>query len=83
MPQKNGLAEGIAISGLTDELESAQYSTAVGLIMWGARNPGTSRQKKMPTLSLPNAGSFGRIASNLPLKNILPKVAGFIKSFLP
>lgn len=83
MPQNNGLAEEIVISGLTDELESAQYSTAVGLIMWGAKNPGTSHLKKMPTLSLPNVGSFGRIASNLPLKNFLPKVAGFIKSFLP
>lgn len=71
------------LSGLIDELATSQFSTCVGLIMWGAKNPSGVHTKKISTLSLPNVAGFGRIASNLPLKNILPKLADFIKSFLP
>ncbi len=83
LPNTNAGVNAVSISGLTDELESPQYATCVGLIMWGAKNPATAHARKIPTFSLPNAGGFGRIAANLPLKNLLPKLAGFIKSFLP
>lgn len=71
------------LTGLIEELISPQFSTSVGLILYGAKNPSGSNTKKFPTFSLPNVGGFGRIASNLPLKGLLQKVTNFIKGFLP
>ncbi|MCL4397590.1 cell division protein FtsA [Patescibacteria group bacterium] len=72
-----------ALTGLIDELVSPQYSTAVGLILYGAKDTGTNSVHKLPSLSLPNIGGFGRIAQSLPLKNFLPKLGNFVKGFLP
>ncbi len=67
--------EDLKLTGLIEELESPSYATGVGLILYGSRN--------LPSKPLPNFGGFGRLAGNLPLKNILPKVADFFKNFLP
>lgn len=77
MPCRTGkpFGEDTTISGLIDELVSPQFATSVGLIIYGAKNPAM--------LPLPNFSGFGRIGQMLPLKNLLPKMATFIKSFLP
>lgn len=75
--------EEIKMTGLIEELESPSYSTSVGLILYGSKNMNASYSKKSTSISLPNFGGFGRLAENLPLKNILPKVADFFKNFLP
>lgn len=68
--------------GLIEELASPQYATSVGLILYGAVH-GKETHASKPSLSLPNMGQFGKMAQNLPLKGILPKVIGFFKNFLP
>ena len=65
------------LTGLTDELNSPQYSTSVGLIIYGVKNPAPGHSRKISSLSLPNIGGFGRIAQ------VLPKIKEFVKSFLP
>ncbi len=82
-PGEGGGNASATLSGLIDELTPAQYSVSVGLILYGAKNTGTSSARKLPSLSLPNVGGFGRIAQSLPLKNIAPKLVNFIKGFLP
>lgn len=74
---------GIYLTGLTEELNSPQFSTSVGLIFYGARLGSKAPASRPTSLSLPNWGGFGRLAQNLPVKNILSKVTNFLKGFLP
>ncbi len=86
MPCRTGMPfgdESTSITGLIDELVSPQYATSVGLILYGTKNSNKMYSRKTTSFSLPNMDGFGRIVKSLPLKNFLPKVTGFIKSFLP
>lgn len=79
MPCRLGFPlEDLKMTGLTQELESPSYSTSVGLIFYGSKNNNLSTPK-----SLPSFDGFGRLLKNLPQKNILPRMVGFFKNFLP
>ncbi len=68
-PARLGHAEGL--SGLTDEVDSPVFATASGLILYAAKsNPA-------PQFALPV------LAKGLPLKGILARGVGLLKSFLP
>lgn len=63
------------LSGLTDELVSPQFSTSVGLVLYGAKQERSSKYvSKTPTISLPKFEGFAKIAE---------KVKKLLKSFLP
>lgn len=73
MPCRIGVPlEDLKLTGLIEELTSSQFATSVGLILYGTKNP-----------ALPSSPKFDRLLPNLPVKNLLPKLTGFIKSFLP
>lgn len=73
MPCRVGVPLGdLELTGLIEELTAPQFATSVGLVLYGA---------KIPSLSKPER--FDRLAQRLPVKNLLPKLTGFIKSFLP
>lgn len=74
MPARIGFPEGVA--GLVDEVKSPEFSTGVGLILYGAQNIGqASRRTSFKKIS----GLFSKI----PVKGAANKVINFIKSFLP
>jgi cell division protein FtsA len=73
MPVRIGLPTDM--KGIIDEVQHPAFSTAIGLIMYGARNT-SSRSSSMGGLSLPKIGGFG--ASKL-----MKKVVSFIKTFIP
>jgi cell division protein FtsA len=83
LPSTGNETNGVVVTGLIDELCSAQSATSVGLIIYGSKFDGVRVSRKMSTLSLPNLTGFGSIVSALPLKNILPKFKIFLKGFLP
>lgn len=84
MPCRIGMPlEGTKLTGLTDELNSPQFSTSIGLIFSGSKYAESFHGGKGFSFSLPNIGGFAKLARNLPLKNLLPKLKSFIKSFIP
>ncbi|KKS13712.1 cell division protein FtsA [Candidatus Daviesbacteria bacterium RIFOXYD1_FULL_41_10] len=68
-PARLGKIEGI--SGLVDEIDSPSFTTAAGLILYGAH------------LSSPTQFTLPVLAKNLPIKDVLSKGINLIKSFLP
>lgn len=72
----------VGIVGLTDELISPQFATAVGLVIYGTRDNGW-QTRKLSSSSLPSWTTFDTIASGLPLKGWLPKIKSFVRGFLP
>lgn len=64
------------ISGLIDEIMSASFATAVGLVLYAAKS-GVSTKEKF------SLDRLTRFAGKLPLKGIGGKVIELIKSFLP
>lgn len=64
------------ISGLIDEIQSAGFATAVGLVLYGAKT-GISTKEKF------SLGSLSKFAGNLPIKGVGGKVIELVKSFLP
>lgn len=64
------------ISGLIDEIQSASYATAVGLVVYGCRLGVSSHEK----FSLDKLTKF---AGKFPIKGIGGKVIDLVKSFLP
>lgn len=69
-PARVGKIEGFI--GLTDEVETPNFATVAGLIMYGARASGSDREMSLPVF-----------AKGLPLKNVTQKISELIKSFLP
>lgn len=74
MPVRLGIPTGVA--GLIDEIQNSTYATAVGLILYGAKE---SRQT-VEKYSLPQVGKF---MEKLPLKGVSTKIVDLVKSFLP
>jgi cell division protein FtsA len=62
------------IKGIIDEVQHPAFATAIGLIIYGARNI-TSRSSSLG-FSLPKIGGFG-------LSRIMKKLVGFVKTFIP
>ena len=73
LPAKIGIPSGL--HGLTDEINSPVYASAVGLALFGYRN-------KEQSSSQPKIKLSGMIKS-IPGKQFAGKVIEFIKSFLP
>lgn len=72
MPVRVGVPSDI--KGIIDEVQHPAFATAIGLIIYGARNV-AGRSGSMG-FSLPKIGGFG-------LSRITKKLIGFIKTFIP
>ena len=68
-PARVGQIEGLA--GLVEEIDSPSFSTAAGLILYGAQQSG-GREIRIPVLS-----------ASLPIKEMIQKGISIVKSFLP
>ncbi len=68
-PARVGKIEGL--SGLVDEIDSPQFATATGLIMYGNQQS-SNGEIRIPVLS-----------GNLPIRGMLQKGIDLVKSFLP
>lgn len=75
MPVRLGTPSGV--SGLIDELMGLTNSTAVGLLLYGAKDEGHAKRGKSVLRS------FGGISSKLAIKGIAKKFVDLLKSFLP
>jgi len=68
-PARIGKIEGL--SGLVDEIDSPVFATAAGLVLYGVHNS-NGTQFSLPVL-----------AKGLPIKDVIQRGIGLIKSFLP
>lgn len=73
MPVRIGIPT--EVKGIIDEVQHPGFSTAIGLVMYGAKN-NMYRSTNFGGMSMPKLGGFG--ASKL-----LKKIGSFIKSFIP
>lgn len=73
MPVRIGLPTDV--KGIVDEVQHPAFSTAIGLILYGARNT-SSKSSSLGGISLPKIGGFGA-------SKIMKKVVSFIKTFIP
>lgn len=73
MPVRIGLPTDV--KGIVDEVQHPAFSTAVGLIMYGARNT-TARSSSLGGMSMPKIGGFDG-------SKAVKKIVNFIKSFIP
>lgn len=74
MPVRIGIPTGV--TGLIDEILNPTYATAVGLILFGARESRLSGEKR----SLPQVG---KLMGKIPIKGVSSKIIDLVKSFLP
>jgi len=72
LPAKIGIPSGL--HGLTDEINSPVYATAVGLALYGYHN---KEQSSAPSLKLSG------MIKGIPGKQLVNRMIDFIKSFLP
>ena len=72
MPVRIGLPTNV--KGIIDEVQHPAFATAIGLIMYGAKN--TTTKSKGFGLSLPKGAGFG-------VGKITKKIINLIKSFIP
>ncbi len=74
------------LSGLIDELNSPQFATSVGLVLYGSEEHQTYSKKKTSQrqiVSLPKVASFGKMAEKLAVGSIIARLTKLLKSFLP
>lgn len=75
------------LTGLTDEINSPLYATAVGLLLFGTKESALGLNRKRgvqaPGLSLPNLGSFAKMTEKFPAGNLFNKLTKLLKNFLP
>lgn len=74
LPVRVSKPEGL--SGLTDEINTANFAVTQGLILYAAKNSTGGRSKFI----LPKLGQF---VSRIPVRGVAGKAIDFIKSFLP
>lgn len=74
MPVRIGIPTGV--TGLIDEIQNPAYATAMGLVLYGAKES----QKNVERRSLPQMGKF---MQKIPLKGLTDKFVDLVKSFLP
>jgi cell division protein FtsA len=73
MPVRIGLPTDV--KGIIDEVQHPAFSTAIGLIMYGAKNS-VSRSSSFGGLSMPKVGGFSA-------SKMMKKLVGFVKTFIP
>lgn len=73
MPVRIGLPTDV--KGIVDEIQHPAFSTAIGLIMYGARNT-SGKTSSLGGLSMPKIGGFGA-------SKMMKKIVNFIKTFIP
>jgi cell division protein FtsA len=74
------------LTGLIDELNSPQFATAVGLVLYGTEEHQVYSKVKSQSRgqgSLPKVPAFGKMAEKLPIAGIFEKLSKLLKSFLP
>lgn len=72
------------LSGLIEEISSPQFSTPVGLILFGSKTEESAvTSKKISSVSLPNVPGFGKMSQKFQVGGILEKIIKLLKSFLP
>ena len=78
MPVRIGYPQGV--TGLIDEIETPEFATAVGLVLYGAK-----REANQPAdFGLGKfGGKFGKKIKKFPAKGVASRVINIIKSFLP
>ncbi len=74
MPVRVGMPNGI--TGLIDEVIDPTFSSAVGLVLYGAKDVEIGHHT--PTLE-----RFGQMTKKIPIKGVVGKVVNLVKSFLP
>ncbi|MFC1727689.1 cell division protein FtsA [Patescibacteria group bacterium] len=74
MPVRVGSPQGI--TGLIDDVQTPEYATAIGLVLYGARH------QVEPAVSF-SLGQIGRSFNKIPLKGVFGRAIGLVKSFLP
>ncbi len=74
-----------SLTGLIEEINSPQFATPVGLVLFAARDgAGMSEgMKKEGGGALPKMPGFGNIGQKLPIGGIGGKITKLLKSFLP
>jgi len=75
LPVRVGEPQGLA--GLTEEINTSDFATSYGLILYGVKNLAKENGKGISFRGL------GKIFDKIPLKDGLNKTIDFIKSFLP
>ena len=73
MPVRIGVPK--EVKGIIDEVQHPGFSTAIGLIMYGAKNS-VSRSSSFSSFSMPKIGGFS-------VSKAVKKLVGFIKTFIP
>lgn len=73
MPVRIGLPTDV--KGIIDEVQHPAFSTAIGLVTYGARNS-SSRSGSFGGFSMPKVGGFG-------VGKMMKKAISFIKTFIP
>lgn len=68
------LSSPTGLSGLTEEIDSPEYATAVGLILYGYQHQDSS---------IPTSFKIDNILKKLPFKEISKKATDFFKSLMP
>lgn len=73
MPVRTGYPQGV--SGLIDEIMHPAYSTAIGLILYGAKQENSEyKRRSLPSMNIKGMSNVG---------GIFRKIADFVKSLLP
>ena len=73
MPVRIGLPTDV--KGIIDEVQHPAFSTAIGLVTYGARNS-SNKSSSFGGFSMPKVGGFG-------VGKMMKKAIGFIKTFIP
>jgi cell division protein FtsA len=75
LPVRIGLPTGL--TGLVDEVKTADYAASQGLILYGYKNFERSARSPLPLKKI------GNILGRIPAKGAVHKAVDFVKSFLP
>jgi cell division protein FtsA len=68
------LSTPVGLSGLTEEIDSPEYATAVGLVLYGYQHNDSS---------IPTSFKIDNVLKKLPFKEISKKATDFFKSLMP
>jgi cell division protein FtsA len=68
------LSHPVGLSGLTEEIDSPEYATAVGLVLYGYQNNDSS---------IPTSFKIDNLLNKLPFKDASKKATDFFKSLMP
>lgn len=75
LPARVGYPKGVA--GLIEEVDNPVYAAAVGLLIYGVKEEGSSETSWSP------GGFISKIKGDLPVKGLIGRVSGLFKQLLP